>query len=432
MFNNFENDEQTAIGGPPVAPMGDGNLRTDLTTRPNNQPVLPSYISYPGNTLPPPAPPLVRESAARERMRRRRVVSRRKGGEWAWVVIAAAMLGVVVISSMAIFLLLRTSQTEQEIIPTAVAALPTAVDVRSDFSGLAGVGGSGQQVILEDGRSIVLEPWNGTSRFTVLVMGLDRRPDETGLAYRTDTMMLVSIDPATQSLGILSIPRDLYVEVPGYGQLQRVNSAMVLGELRQPEFGPQLAMQTVQYNLGMRVHDYLAVDFNTFITFVDSIGGIDVDVPYNINDPQYPNMYYGYDPLFIRAGFQHFDGTMALKYARTRHTSNDFDRARRQQDVLYAIRDRILDLDMLPQLIVQSPSLWREVNDGISTGLSLEQMIHLALYLKEVPVENIRTGVIDSNYIIGYMTPQGASVLVPNRERIGSLMVEVFGQNYSG
>jgi polyisoprenyl-teichoic acid--peptidoglycan teichoic acid transferase len=430
MYNNFESDDQTAIGGPPVAP-GENIPRPDLTTRPNNQPVLPAYVPYSGNTLPPPpAPPLPRDSAARERMRRRRVSSRRSGGEWAWVVIAGALLSVVVISSMAIFLLLRASQEEPEIIPTAVAALPTPVDVRSDFSSLTG-NITGQQVILDDGRSIVLEPWNGTSRFTVLMMGMDRRPEETGLAYRTDTMMLISIDPATNSLGILSIPRDLYVEVPGYGQLQRVNSAMVLGELRQPGYGPQLAMQTVQYNLGMRVHDYLAVDFNTFITFVDSIGGIDVDVPYNISDPEYPNMYYGYDPLYIRAGLQHFDGTMALKYARTRHTSNDFDRARRQQDVLYAIRDRILELDMLPQLIVQSPSLWREVSDGVSTGLSLEQMIHLALYLKDVPTENIQTGVIDSNYIIGYQTPQGASVLVPNRDRIGNLMVEVFGSNYS-
>ncbi len=420
-------DGQTVTHLPPVsspAPQNGyhPNPRTTVNT-PRVNPV-PGYYN---DALRPPPPANDRESAARERMRRRRVKNRRAGGEWAWVVIALTLLGVVMLVSMSVFVLLRASQQTQEVIPTAAAVLPTPVDARTDFTNQ----GNTQVMTLSDGRSIQLIPWDGNSRFTILVVGLDRRPNETGLAYRTDTMMLVSIDPVTHTMGVLSIPRDLYVDVPGYSEPQRVNSPMVLGELRQPGFGPQLMMQTVQYNLGMHVNDYLAVDFNTFITVVDSIGGVDIDVPYTINDPQYPNMYYGYDPFFLRAGFQHLDGATALKYARTRHGDNDFQRAQRQQAVLYAIRDKILNLDMLPQLIMQAPTLWNQLSTGISTGLQFDQIIQLALYLKNIPSENIKTGVIDDQYTIAYTTSQGASVLVPNRERIGPLLVQVFGANYS-
>ncbi len=390
-------------------------------------PHLPRVSAAPHYTepLPPPPPPSLRESAARQRMRRRRVHGR-SGGEWAWVVIAAALLGVVLTVSMSAFVMLRASQAEPEFLPTAVVDLPTPVDARGYFSL-----GTGQQITLSDGRSITLVPWDGVSRFTVLVMGLDRRPGETGLGYRTDTIMLVSLDPTSRSVGVLSIPRDLYVEVPGYSELQRINSPMVLGELRQPGYGPQLMMQTAQYNFGIRVHDYVTVDFNTFIKLVDAIGGIDIEVPYTINDPLYPDMNFGYDPFYLRAGFQHLDGATALKYARTRHGDSDFRRAERQQAVLYAIRDKVLSLDMLPQLIVQAPMLWNELSRGISTGLTLDQIIQLAWYLKDISPENIRTGVIDERYTMGYSTPQGASVLVPDRARLGQLMVEVFGPNYS-
>jgi polyisoprenyl-teichoic acid--peptidoglycan teichoic acid transferase len=407
----------------------DNNSTTTITNQPVNT-LAHAAVPPPvyDNPLIAPPPTLVRESAVRDRARRRRVRTRR-GGEWAWVVVAVTMLGIVIVLSMGLSLLIRSSQESREVIPTAAAVLPTPVDAHVSLG--AGAAADGEQVILSDGRSMALTPWNGTSRFTVLVMGLDRRPGETGLAFRTDTIMLVSLDPAENSIGILSIPRDLYVEVPGYNQLQRINTSMVLGELRQPDFGPQLAMQTVQYNLGIRVHDYVAVDFQAFINFVDAIGGIEMDIPYNISDPLYPDMNYGYDPFYIRAGRQLLDGATALKYARTRHGDSDFLRAQRQQLVLYAVRDRLLDAERLPQLIVQSPSMWAALQNNVYTGLTLDQIIQLALFLKDIPSENIRTGVINEAFTVGYTTSQGAQVLVPDRARLGSLMVDVFGPNYS-
>lgn len=393
-------------------------------------PIPPTVIPAPTSVS-----PLIQEhlddsrAVSRDRMRPRRHRSRRRGGEWAWVVIAGALFSVVLIISVSVALIFRTTQTGVRVLPTAVGALPTPIDARQVYTG--GELRAGQQIVLDDGRSIVLQPWNGTSRFTVLVVGLDRRPGERGLAYRTDTMMLISLDPDTNSLGILSIPRDLYVEVPGYGSLQRINSAMVLGELQQPGYGPSLTMQTVQYNLGIRVHDYVALDFSGAIQIIDLLGGLEIDVPYDIVDYEYPDMNYGYDPLILRAGLQWMDGATALKFARTRHGDSDFERARRQQMVLYALRDRILNLNMLPQLIIQSPSLLNALQNSVYTGMSLDQMIQLALYLKDVSSENIRTGVIDGSYIQNYVTAEGAAVLVPRRSQLSTLLSEVFGSNYA-
>jgi LCP family protein required for cell wall assembly len=281
-----------------------------------------------------------------------------------------------------------------------------------------------------------IQPWDGKERFTVLLMGLDKRPNETGTAFRTDSMILVSLDPVTHSVGILSVPRDLYVEIPrdtvvrAYYGLQRVNTGYYLGETVQPGYGPKLAMQTVQYNLGVRVNDYIVYDFEAVTAIVDAVGGIDITVPRDIVDPIYPDMYGGYDPLYIKAGLQHMDGAMALKYARTRHDSSDIDRAERQQQIIYAMRDKVLNLNMLPALVVGAPGLWSQLSRHVKSGLTLDQIIRLVLYAKDIPKESIRHGVIDYQYVQP-VTWNGAAVLVPNRYSIGPLLVQVFGANYN-
>lgn len=383
----------------------------------------------PGYSYPAPPPGDDHSSAARERSRKRRR-NRPRGGEWALFVIALTLLSVVILASLSVAILIRTNENGVEMMSTAVAVLPTPVAAQRVLSGEVSDLNVGDQVTLDDGRSIILQPWNGGSRLTVLVMGLDRRPGETGLAYRTDTMMLISLDRDTNSLGILSIPRDLYVEVPGYGQLQRINSAMVLGELQQPNYGPTLAMQTVQYNFGMRVHNFVAMDFQAVTDIVDVLGGVDLEVPYDIVDYEYPDMNFGYDPLILRAGLQHLDGTTALKFARTRHGDNDFERARRQQLVISALRDRVFNLNMLPQLVVQSPSLFSALSDNVYTGLTLDQIIQVAFSLKDVPGDRIVNGVVDNNYTMPYTTTEGAQVLVPRREQLSQLLSNTFGPSF--
>lgn len=446
MFNSFSSQsdsEPTLPHMPAVPPDEDYAART----RPGSLPAVPPdpyarSVPAPapvtwehGYPAAPSAPPY--ERAVRERDRRRRVRQRRSGGDWAWVVIALTLFGVTLVISLSVYVILRSNREAPvaaedgmtSAVATAVVVMPTAVPNLELYGGGGGGPGGEPQA---NSEGVIIEPWDGQERFTILVMGWDRRAsEEANGAYRTDTMLLVSLDPATDTVGVLSIPRDLYVNIPGYSQLQRVNSAYVLGELQRPGYGPQLAMQTVQYNLGMRVHDYLIVDFNAFITLVDAIGGIEVDVPTTINDPQYPDLNYGYDPFYLPAGHHHLNGYDALRYARTRHGSNDFRRAERQQQVLFAIRDRIMSLDALPQLIVNAPSLWAGLQNNIHTGLELDQILRLAWYAKDIPLENIRTGVINEYYTSFYTAPDGASVLIPNRYSIGSLMVEVFGPGYN-
>jgi LCP family protein required for cell wall assembly len=255
-------------------------------------------------------------------------------------------------------------------------------------------------------------------------MGIDRRPGEPFIS-RTDTMMLMSLDPINDTASILSIPRDLYVVIPGRGR-DRINTAFVYGSAgNNPAGGAQLAMQTVEYNLGVPVHHYMLVDFSAVVGGIDAIGGIDLFVPYNIYDPNFPDMNYGYDPLYIQAGQQHFDGTTALKYARTRHQDNDFYRASRQQQVVLAVRDKVLGLGFT-EMIRQAPRMYQQLEQGVKTDLSLEQMASLAKSAADIPNENIRNEVLDQTYVSGYRTPAGASVLVPINERITPLIQEMF------
>jgi LCP family protein required for cell wall assembly len=396
----------------------------------NGEVYKPIYVPRQIPTPPPPTP-IMRDSVARQRARKRYHNKRGSGDEWAWVVLAGGLLVMIGVMGMFIVLIMRGISTPAEILPTAtidVAMLPPPIDLRENITGNEIA--VGRPITLDNGQSLILTPWDGSGRFTVLVMGLDRRPGEFGLAFRTDTMMIVSIDPITNSLGILSIPRDLYVEVPGYTDYQRINSAMVLGEIRSPGLGPQLTMQTVQYNLGIRINDYVAVDFRALIALVDAIGGITVTTDYVINDPKYPDMNYGFDPFYLPAGTHNLDGATALKFSRTRHGNSDFDRANRQQQVLYAIRDKVLDFDLLPTLIFNAPSLLASLDNNVSTGIGLEDMIRLAWYLKDIPRQNIRTGVIDGRYVTNYMTTRNEDVLIPQRSTLGELMVSVFGEDY--
>jgi polyisoprenyl-teichoic acid--peptidoglycan teichoic acid transferase len=260
----------------------------------------------------------------------------------------------------------------------------------------------------------VYADWEGSERINFLVMGIDRRPGEAFVS-RTDSLMVISVNPQAKTASVLSLPRDLYVQIPGYGQ-DRINTALVYGALNGDYLdGAALAMQTVSYNLNVPVHHFVMVDFGALTRAVDLLGGITVDVPYTIDDPNYPDMNYGFDPLFIPAGLQKFDGALALKYARTRHADSDFNRAYRQQQVLFAMRDQALSMGVI-EFLRRAPSLYREVESGVRTDLNFEQLLRLAKTVSEIPRSTIRSGVIDNNYVTSYRTPAGASVLLLNQE----------------
>ncbi|MEM9950565.1 MAG: LCP family protein [Chloroflexota bacterium] len=399
----------------------------DEPSIPSPRPVY-STKDYGNQRKSPPPPPPQMVSSARDRVRKRRMHKRgNSASEWVWVVVAGTLFAVVLVISFGALVIVNNSNEDTLALPTADVALPTAVVARNDFDTVI----TDDTLILDDGSSISLEPWDGESRFTMILVGLDRRPGETGVAFRTDTMMLVSIDPIDNSIGVLSLPRDTYVAIDGYASRQRINSALVLGEIQQTGYGPTLMRRTISRNFGITVHDYVAVDFQAFIDLVDAVGGVEVTSETTINDPQYPSMNYGYDPFYLPAGTHFLDGYDTLRYARTRHGSSDISRAERQQQVIYALRDRVLDLDMVPTLITRAPALWASWQDNVYTGLTLEQMIQLGLYVRDVPRENITMDVLDFQYLQSWQTPEGAQVLIPNVSRLPQLMTSVFGEDYN-
>ena len=280
------------------------------------------------------------------------------------------------------------------------------------------------EVVYEPGKP--LPRWEGTERINVLVMGIDQRENEQG-PWRTDTMLVLTLDPVSMSGGMLSIPRDLWVPIPGYEE-GRINQAHFLGEAYDhPGGGPALAVNTVQYNLGVPIHYYGRFNFTAFEELVDLIGGIDVYVEEEINDPAYPDEGYGYDPLYIPSGWQHLNGEMALKYARTRHSpGGDFDRAKRQQQVIMAIFEQVTRLELLPQLAPRAPEMWQTLQGAVETDLMLDQIIALAQLASEVGAEDIRYGVIDEYYTQFWTTPDGQQVLIPLRDRMREMRDYIF------
>lgn len=271
-----------------------------------------------------------------------------------------------------------------------------------------------------------LKPWQGRERVSILLMGIDQRCDEVGPTH-TDTMMVLTIDPLGLSAAVLSLPRDLWVEIPDIG-VDRINQAFYFGELYElPGGGPRLAVDTVEGLLGTPLDYYVTVNFDAFVEVVDLIGGIEVEVENDIEDLTYPDRCYGYDPFIIEAGTQQLDGAEALKYARTRATfGGDVDRAERQQAVILAVRDQVLRLDMAPQLLSQSPQIWQSLQDNVRTNLSLDEAMQLALLVQDIPRDSIHTAVIDFNYVYNETTPDGRQVLVPIRDEIRKLRDSLF------
>jgi LCP family protein required for cell wall assembly len=260
--------------------------------------------------------------------------------------------------------------------------------------------------------------WQGTERMNILLLGIDQRPNEDPNTTRTDTMIVFSLDPATKTAGMLSIPRDLYVPLPNRGQ-DRINTAHVYG-------GPGYASKAVEYNLGIPIHHYVRVNFNALTTLVDLVGGIDIYVDEDINDPAYPDQGFGYDPFVISAGWHHLDGAIALKYARTRHGSSDFYRMRRQQQVIMALRDRVLSTDAVTKLLPNAPQILLTLKTAIDTDLSPSEIVQLALWAKDLSSDKIARVVVDESSVQSWTTPNGGSVLVPIRERIHLLREQLY------
>ena len=241
-------------------------------------------------------------------------------------------------------------------------------------------------------------------RYTnIVLLGSDRRPGSA--AWRTDSIIIVSVDSANKIVRLLSIPRDLWVYIPGHGY-NRINTADLWGELAKEGSGPERVKQTIHHNLGIPIHYYVRIDFEGFKKIIDAVGGIDVDVDCALTD------------IKLSAGMHHMDGKLALRYARSRYSTNDFDRGRRQRKVLLALWDQALTMDIIPKL----PQLWWTMANSFQTDLTLDQVINLAYVGTQLEPQRILSRAIGASHVQSWMTPQGAAVLLPQQDKIRALL----------
>ncbi len=221
----------------------------------------------------------------------------------------------------------------------------------------------------------VLPNWDKDEPVNIILLGVDAREGED-LPPRSDTAIVVNVNPATNEVAMMSIPRDLLVYIPGFGE-DKFNAAYPLGEANDDEIeggGPTLVAQTIEANFDIPIHYYATIDFDGFEKVVDTVGGIMVDVQTQLMDDLYPTDDLRVTRIYFASGLQKMDGEMALQYVRTRHADSDFGRSERQQQVLMAIREQAISRD----LITQAPQLIRNVQETVRTDLDFNQMLALA------------------------------------------------------
>ncbi len=280
---------------------------------------------------------------------------------------------------------------------------------------------------------VVVAPAGATFEpINILLMGTDARPDELGPPL-TDTLILLSLDPNSMTAGILSLPRDLWVPLPGMDLTTKVNIAYRIGETsKYPGGGPQLVKDTISSVIGQPVPYYVQVSFDGFTEVVDLIGGVDVVVPVAIHDEEYPTENYGFETFHLDAGAQHMDGETALKYVRTRNVDSDYGRARRQQQVIRALADKVLRAEMIPTLIAKAPKLLYTMRSSIDTDMPMAVQLDLANFVADNSVNEIRQLVLDSRYGEETYSDEGAWILVPDRARVRAALNTFFSPAPSG
>lgn len=232
----------------------------------------------------------------------------------------------------------------------------------------------------------------------------------------TDTIMLASINTKTQKVNLLSIPRDLAVNG------RRVNEYW-------SKFGIDSMRTEIQKVTGLYPEKYMVVDMKSFETFIDALGGIDVSVEKDLYDSLYPGPNFTYETFSVPAGTHHFDGVTALKYARSRKSTTDFDRAKRQQEIVQAVKNKILSMNPL-----QNVDQWVPIYDSISGSIQTDlDLWTLMAYLKDYSQYEIKTGHVlsTSNYLYSTTGTNGAYLLIPkagNYEEIKKYIADLVTQ----
>jgi LCP family protein required for cell wall assembly len=245
----------------------------------------------------------------------------------------------------------------------------------------------------------------------VLLLGSDQ--SVIGEVGRTDTIIIATIHPEIPAVSLLSIPRDFYAWMPGRG-FGKINTAFRYG-------GPALAKATIRHNFGVDIDYYARVGFDSFVKIVDALGGVTVAVECPLHDtfPD-PDSPAGQTDVDYEPGIHTLDGKHALWYARSRWSTSDFDRHRRQQQILRGLYDQISSLGVIPKI----PSLWGALKESVSTDLDLQGMIRLGAIGVRLNPANVKSRFVGDGAVEVWRDPQGLYILIPVVETLQSVVSE--------
>ncbi|MBO9325220.1 MAG: LCP family protein [Roseiflexus sp.] len=294
---------------------------------------------------------------------------------------------------------LPISATPEKPSPTITAALPvlptiTPIPLRPDYRPGASTPALAPLPTLSAGYQRTLPAGQA---ITVLLLGLDRRPGET-FPSRADAIIVARIEPERQRVALLSLPRDLVVPIPGWGW-SRINAAMVYGELN-PALGGGIALtrRTVSEFLSIPIDYTVIVDFTGFIGAIDAIGGVTINVPVELYDPNYPTMDYRYTVAHFRPGVQHMDGARALMYARIRHMDSDWERMKRQQTVIIAALNQVRERNALEQ-VESIAALTSALRGFVITDIPETQLLGLAWAFRDFAPDQVERYALDASSV---------------------------------
>ena len=247
---------------------------------------------------------------------------------------------------------------------------------------------------------------------TILLLGSDQRPDWNH--YRTDVIMLVIMNKKDKAVSLVSFPRDLFVNIPGWNT-NRINTVI-------PSGGFGLMADTMEQNFGIRPDFYAMTNFWSFVDTVDNLGGIDVDVPtplYDKCEPPKTGMCH------VPTGMVHMDGETALWYVRSRRTSNDFERTKRGRLVVQVLFNKLMSIDA----VLRFPELYNIYKNNVETNIGVQDILPLLPLASRVAAEPnaIKSYGIGPEHVSPYLTEGGAQVLLPNQASINQLLIEAIG-----
>lgn len=258
-----------------------------------------------------------------------------------------------------------------------------------------------------------------TNTQNILILGSDQRSQDA--MWRTDVIMLAAIDRTDGRAAVVSLPRDLYVDIPGYG-MGRINTADYIGsdQGRSLEAGLEMLHKIIERDLGVEIDNYVRIDFDGFQQIIDALGGVEVEVDCPLQDP-YLMEAIGVER--IEPGRQLMDGKTALAYVRTRRQGGDFDRARRQQRLLMAVRNRIVAGNLTTRLPQLAPAALRSAE----TDLNPLEVVSLARWAVGMDVAQLKGFVIDADMTSFETLPSGEQILRPDWTSIHQGLAGLFG-----